>query len=546
MTQAPSPPIPPSPLSLPQTLAASWERCRGQGLKPDEPLDDTALGRGELADRLAANDRLLTLSRPMIEGLYRTIGSASSTVILADRDGMILSALGQTDFLDRASTVALRPGVDWTEGRMGTNAIGTALQTGRVTTVQGGQHYLERNRILTCVATPILAPAGGILGILDVSSDAREDLAHARALLCTTAELIEYRLLESFDEGFLTLHFHTRHDALADALHAVAVFDESGRLVASNRRARTWLELSPERPAATYETCFATPWSSVVDRAAQDGDVPFALQGVLGRPFIARARLGRPRHGDGGDGAAAMQRDASELGRMVLGDARVAQAVATLRQCAAGNAPLLFEGEMGTGKAHLARAFHADHRASPDAPLVGVDCATLPAGPTGEEALDRARARAGDGILFLVDIDALPIALQARLFDAATGPRARVVGVPRAPVAEAHRAGRLHATAFEAGGGRIVSLPAVRERTDFDALVEQLVREAMPERPIHVARETLALLRRYHWPGNVRELRNQLRLILALLPDDVTRLSPEDIPAEFRDEILAESTPRQR
>uniref|UniRef100_UPI002FC8AF13 sigma-54-dependent Fis family transcriptional regulator n=1 Tax=Aromatoleum sp. TaxID=2307007 RepID=UPI002FC8AF13 len=300
MTQAPSPPSPPSPLSLPQTLAASWERSRGQGLRPDAPLDDSALARGELADRLAANDRLLALSRPMIEGLYRTIGSASSTVILADRDGMILSALGQTEFLDRANTVALRPGVDWTEARMGTNAIGTALQTGTVTTVQGGQHYLERNRILTCVATPILAPAGGILGILDVSSDARENLAHARALLCTTAELIEYRLLESFDEGFLTLHFHTGRDALADPLHAVAIFDEGGALVASNRRARLWLDLPVDRPSATYEACFATPWSGLLDRAAQDGNVPFTLQGALGRTFIARAGRRRPRHGDGG------------------------------------------------------------------------------------------------------------------------------------------------------------------------------------------------------------------------------------------------------
>ncbi|MDT3669357.1 MAG: sigma 54-interacting transcriptional regulator [Aromatoleum sp.] len=543
MTQAPSPPVPPSPLSLPQTLAASWERCRGQGLRADEPLDDTALVRGELADRLAANGRLMALSRPMIEGLYRQIGSASSTVILADRDGTILSALGQTEFLDRASSVALRPGVDWTEARMGTNAIGTALQTGAVTTVQGGQHYLERNRILTCVATPILAPAGGILGILDVSSDARDDLSHARALLCTTAELIEYRLLEYFDGGFLTLHFHTRHDALADALHAVAVFDESRRLVASNRRARAWLELSAERPSATCETCFATSWSVLLDRAAQDADAPFALQGVLGRPFIARARLGRRRRSDGSERPAATAPDASRLGAMVLGDARIGETVATLRECAAGNAPLLFEGEMGTGRAYLARAFHADHRAPPDAPLVGLDCGTLPPGTAGEEALELAWARAGDGILFLVDVDALPIPLQARLFDGRRRLPARVVGVPRAPVAEAQRAGRFHASAFEAGGGRILSLPPVRERTDFDALVQQLVHDAMPERPIHVARETLVLLRRHHWPGNVRELRNQLRLILALIGDEAAQLSPEDIPPEFRDEILSDSAP---
>ena len=160
----------------------------------DDGRQGLLLATTEKYDALVV-DRML----PHVEGLtlIRTLRASDNTT-----PALILSALGgDAEFLDRASTIALRPGVDWTEARMGTNAIGTALQTGAVTMVQGGQHYLERNRILTCVATPILAPAGGILGILDVSSDARENLAHARALLCTTAELIEYRLLEAFEKA---------------------------------------------------------------------------------------------------------------------------------------------------------------------------------------------------------------------------------------------------------------------------------------------------------------------------------------------------------
>jgi transcriptional regulator of acetoin/glycerol metabolism len=533
MTHLPSPP---SPLSLPQTLVASWERSRGLGLRREEPLDDTPVARGEMADRLAANKRLLTLSRPMIEGLYRQIDNPSSTVLLADRDGVILSALGHTDSLDRASAIALRPGVDWTEARMGTNAIGTALETGMVTLVQGGQHYLERNRILTCVATPILAPAGGVLGILDVSSDARESLAHAGALLRTTAELIEYRLLETLDEGFLTLHFHNGCDALADALHAVAVFDEAGWLVASNRRARALLTLALDWPQASYEACFTTPWSGLVNRAAQQRDVPFALHGVDGRPFVARARLRAPPRRDGRARPAAPQPKASRLAALNLGDPRLVHIVETLRDAANGTAPLLFEGEMGTGKAYLARAFHADHRTSPDSPLVAFDCSTLPAGG-GEEQIDHAWSQAADGILFLVEIEALPMSLQAQLFGGKEGMRARVVGVMRRPLAALEHAGRLDLRRFDARGGRILSLPPLRERTDFAALVRQLVREAEPGRPIEVRPEALALLRRHRWPGNVRELRNHLRLILALMREEAAQLCAEDIPAELLDEI---------
>lgn len=527
----------PSHPSLPETLVASWKRSRAHGLRPDEPLNDTAVARGDLADRIAENRRLLAFSRPMIEGLYRQIGSPSSTVLLADREGMILSTLGHTDFLDRASSVALRPGVVWTEASMGTNAIGTALQTGSVVAVQGDQHFLARNRILTCVATPILAPTGGMLGILDVSSDARENLAHAGALLRTTAELIEHRLLETLDDGFLTLHFHTRRDSLADPLHAVTVFNEAGRLVASNRKARALLKLHSNHPEASWDACFATPWANVVSLARQAPDTPFPMHDAGGRPLVARSRLRMRRARPPERSATNTPRDDSRLSALALGDVRIARLIDTLRDCAMANTPLLVEGEMGTGKAHLLRAFHADHKASSDAPLVGLDCNTLPAGSAGEEELDRAWLQAANGMLCLVDIDALPTALQARLFDANDGHHARVVGIARRPLAELRRAGRLDLRNFDASGGRVLSLPPLRERSDFDALVRHFVREsASPDHPIHVCPDAIALLRRHRWPGNVRELRNQLRLILALMGDEAGQLCPSDIPSELFDE----------
>ncbi|AYH43311.1 Fis family transcriptional regulator [Azoarcus sp. DN11] len=521
-----SPPVP-----RPESLSASWQRSREHGLRPHAALNDTALAPGELTDRIAANNRLLAFSRPMIEGLYRQIGSPSSTVLLADRHGMILSALGHTDFLDRASRVALRPGVDWSEAAMGTNAIGTALHSGTVVTVQGDEHYLARNRVLTCVATPILAPTGGMLGILDVSSDAHENLTHAEALLRTTAELIEHRLLETLDDGFLTLHFHTRRDALADPLHALVVFDEGGRLVASNRKARALLGLDAKHPATTCEACFATPWGTLVEWAARTPDAPFPLYDLKGRTLIARANLRPRRRRHAGTQSASVRREDSRLGAIGLGDERIAHIVETLRMNAATKVPLLIEGEMGTGKAHLVRAFHEDHKPSSDAPLIGIDCSALPDGAAAEAEIGRARAQAANGILFLVEIDALPTTLQARLFDAGDG--TRLIGAARRPLADLRNEGRLDLRGFEAAGGQVLSLPPLRERSDFDALVCQFVLEAAGGRPIYVCPDALTLLHRHRWPGNLRELRNQLRLMLALMGDEANQLCPEDIPPEL-------------
>ena len=512
----------PVPSPLPETFAAPRHGL-GAGPGPDDASGDGAFG--EPIEGPGASARLLALSRPIIDGLYRQIGRPSSMVLLADRAGMILGVAGQADFLERIGAAALRPGVAWSAAGMGAKLIGAAASTGMLGTLPGDRHASERGRSVSCITTPIFAPPGGTLGIVDVGSDARENLAHAGALLRTTAELIEYRLLETLDTGFLVVHFHTRRDALADPLHALAIFDEGGRLVANNRRARAALKLRGAERATLYDACFATPWPHLVSWAAQQRNMPFSLQGIGGRWFIARAGLRAERR----------QAD-SCLGAMILGDPRIALIVDTLRACAAERTPLLFEGEMGTGKAYFAQAFHADHRPSTDAPFVMLDCSTLAAGDAGEEELERAWSHAADGILFLVEIEALAAAQQARLFEANEGRCVRVICASRQPLASLRSAGRLDLRGFDAAGGRILSLPPLRERGDFDALVRQFVRDAAPERPIYLCPDALALLRRYRWPGNLRELRNQLRLILALMGEEAGQLCPEDIPAELLDD----------
>ena len=518
-------------------LRASWERSRAHGLAPDQPLPHAPVARGELGDRLEANARLLTFSRPVIENLYRQIGSPSSTVLLADSQGLILSAVGDPDFMDRAARVALSPGARWTEDTMGTNAIGTALHAGTEVTVRGQEHFLARNRFLTCVAMPILAPAGGVLGILDVSSDARADISHADALLRTTAELIEHQLIESLDDGFLTLRFHRHAELLGSPLEALTVFDEGGRLVASNRPARALLGLNDEQPSALCAECFATSWAGLVGWAALRQNTPFPLLTARGHTYAARAGLRPPRprgaRRHANEGSAPY---ASHLAAMDLGEPRMTALIETLRRASPDAAPLLLEGETGSGKTHLVRALHHD-QSPPEAPLATLDCPLLAAGGAPEaEALD-ALHRAGAGILVLREVGALAVPLQGRLLrEAAACGGARIVATTTRPLAELVAAGHFADEAFAAQGGRRLALPPLRERTDFDALVRLFVREACPERTVFVCPDALTRLRAHRWPGNLRELRNQLRLILALMGDDAGQLCPEDIPPELFDE----------
>lgn len=530
----------PPPFEPPSSgLRTSWERSRGHGLRSDQPLPDAPVPRVELSDRLEANARLLTFSRPVIENLYQQIGSPSSTVLLADGHGVILSTVGCPDFLDRAASVALSVGTQWREADMGTNAIGTALHTGRTVAVHGDEHYLDRNRFLACVATPILAPGGGIAGILDISTDARAGLSHANALLRTTAELIEHRLIESLDGGFLSIQFHTRPDLVGSPLEALVVFDEDGRLVASNRPARSLLALDPRRPSAQCHECFAISWAGLMGRAAVCQDAPFPLSNLSGRTYSARARLHATRHKATAGMRTTSPQGVSRLLAMRSDDARITVVIDTLRRGANTKRPFLIAGETGSGKTHLVHAFHEDYRSGPDTPLITLDCTTVSsdAGTAARETLAALRQASG-GHLMLEQVGDLSFASQAGLFcAAATDADARLIATTTRPLAVLASERRFDFTAFEACGGQAVSLPPLRERSDFRMLVRTFVREFSLGRPIHVCPDAIELLRRHNWPGNLSELRSRLKLVVALMGDEANQLCPEDIPAEFLEDV---------
>ena len=157
---------------VPGAILQSWRRCRGLGLAANarpaiEPID---------APRLRAmreqHERLWRLARAEVEMLAADAANTGSIAILTDAEGWILDAEGSAAFLDKAGRVALMPGACWSEARVGTNAIGTAIADARAVEVRGGEHYAAPHRILNCAASPIFDPYGRMVGVLDISGDA--------------------------------------------------------------------------------------------------------------------------------------------------------------------------------------------------------------------------------------------------------------------------------------------------------------------------------------------------------------------------------------
>jgi DNA-binding NtrC family response regulator len=217
-----------------------------------------------------------------------------------------------------------------------------------------------------------------------------------------------------------------------------------------------------------------------------------------------------------------------------------------VRLVAGQDMTVLLGGETGTGKTRLARLIHelSPRRAEP---FLVINCGALAAELIESEMFghvkgaftgaDRVRtgkfAAAGRGTLLLDEIDALPLALQAKLLRAveervfepvgsneSLPVQARLIAASNRPLELEVEAGRFRADLYYRLNVIGFYLPPLRERP---GMIRHLAASFLADcaarngRPVHgITHEALRILENYSWAGNIRELRNVIERAVAL------------------------------
>jgi two-component system nitrogen regulation response regulator NtrX len=225
-------------------------------------------------------------------------------------------------------------------------------------------------------------------------------------------------------------------------------------------------------------------------------------------------------------------------------------------------APVLLEGESGTGKNRVAAAIHRNSTRVGQR-LVEVNCASIPTELVEAELFGHIRGsftgaltnRAGlveqahRSTLFLNEIGDMALAAQSKLLQALdTGRIRRVGGASDIPVDFRLMAATNKDLEAEVSEGRFrddlffrlnvlrIHVPPLRERReDIPALARHFVDEAcqrnrLEPRRLHPA--ALRILLDYEWPGNVRELRNVVERMAILAESE--ELSARDAHAALK------------
>jgi hypothetical protein len=178
-------------------ISASWARALRHGVDPDGGSAAEPLSAAELAERRRASP-LAALLPALRDGLAPAAAPPRHILLVCDAEGRVLwrdgglAAAGRGRTADR---LGFAEGAGWAESSAGTNAIGTALVTGRPLRVHSGEHYVRRLRRWTCAAAPLHDPRDGrLLGVVDVTGPAADAHPVTLSLVSAVARVAEHEL----------------------------------------------------------------------------------------------------------------------------------------------------------------------------------------------------------------------------------------------------------------------------------------------------------------------------------------------------------------
>jgi len=551
-----------------ERLARSWRRSMAAGLLPTGRLSDYGHpSDSNLNHALARNHDLLAHSRPVMEYLFEQVRHSHSMVILADNRGMLINTQGDVDFLSKAERVALASGASWHEQHRGTNAIGTALAEAESVEIHGGEHFLERNGFLTCAAAPIMSADGKLVGIIDISGDQRSQHPHTLGLVSMAARMIENRLVISACRHHIRLHLHAHPEGIGTVAEGIIALSDDGWIVGANRNGLAQLHLTPH-------DLDATPLARIIDvrldellsRHKRRPDQPMQVHLHDGTSLFVQVHAEQAALTIAPPPTCSVVATDDALSGLDTGDIHWRIASDKARRVVGKPIPLLIHGESGVGKEIFARAVH-DTGPRRNGPFVAINCAAVPenlmeaelfgyapgafTGARREGSLGRLREAHG-GTLFLDEIGDMPLSLQTCLLrvlqERQVSPLGggKLVDVDFALICATHRKlreetdkGSFRSDLYYRINGLTVNLPALRERSDFQALTERLLDDLNPGRDIHLAANLLAPLSRYHWPGNLRQYASVLRTASAMLDPDEECINWQHLPDDLAEELTA-------
>ena len=510
------------PNAVRKPILASWWRSRQWHVAADH-IELDYLHDPDLESNLART------ADPVLRHLHEQLDGQPISIILTDSAGVVLTRLTADRDLERQlDGVKLAPGFSYAEARVGTNGIGTALESGGPAHVFGHEHYAEHLEQFGCAGVPIHDPVSGkTVGVIDLTCWRKNADPLLVSLVKATADQITQALLAAGSRR--DMHLLQEYVRACRRTGGI-VLALGNNVVMLNDHARQVLDPGDQSALIGH----ATEALARHNPGAVTVDLP---SGVAARMFCRRIS------GDGpfADGVVHVKLAAAALVAPEVPAPRAAMylpglvgsGVLWLRACREAETLydasdwMTIEGESGVGKLALARAVH--QRRNPAAPFHVLDAADA-----DQDWLTKARGELldGAGLLVIRHVDALNArqmhTLASALQEARTAKRHKELRVAVTLNRKQASADLTRLLRFFQG---TVELPPLRHHIeDLHELVPFFLARLSGQGRLTCSPEAMQLLLRHNWPGNAEQLWQVLKQVVQRRRAGV--IMPKDLPPE--------------
>jgi PAS domain S-box-containing protein len=556
---------------VPSYIAESWKRSRERNIDPFHFSPSAYLSPEIYEKKKSDNQYLISIARPFMENIYRSLEQSRYLVVLYDSEGYHLIRIGQRADFERSMQFTIREGLCFEEEKVGTCGFSLVKWLRRPIQIIGCEHYSALLQYVVGSYAPINDPIrGGLMGVIGITGARTIPNLHTLGIAVAASTAIENSIKLEHSGKVLSIYgkaLQTTMDSLADG---IILIDSGGRIYEINASAKEIFGLSKEKVKGKHisDVYPLTDLESLImnilryqDREGQEMDIQIQNQVYLTTIQFARGEK------DDVQGVIVQLKNLKKLSRIVhhltgdhaqftfdtmIGSSPKSLEIKSLAKLAAqSDANIIIEGESGTGKEVLAQVIHnASLRAKE--PFVVINCSAIPSelmestlfghekgAFTGATHTHIGKFELADrGTVFLDEIVEMPLNMQVKLLRVLAenkiervGARKsihidiRVIAATNRDLTKEIEENRFREDLFYRLNVFRIKLPPLRERKEeIYELVPVFVQQFssfLNKRVEKISDEYYDFLMNYSWPGNIRELRNAIQYSMATLDGPV-------------------------
>ena len=540
-------------------IKSSLERCSKFGMTEDQIYSKKIIDNAELQVVFAKNRNLILTASPYIEHLMSIVRGKNFFVLLTDKEGCILNAIGDEKILSEAFNLKMIAGAYMNEECIGTNAMSLVIKSEEPVQLSGKDHFIKAYHRWTCSGAPIKDVNSNLIGALNLTGYSDSVHPHTLGMVIAASNAIEEMLkVKEYNrlQNMTNKHIKTIFNSMPVA---ILTSDLEGRIKIYNQKAVDLCGNKYKQLTATNVSEIIEEWSSVKDAINLEKNVSRTINIRALRNHFPCLMTASPIYNPQDDSIEivfVLKEDQTKINKRhfqpyytfdkIMGkDKNFVSTIEYAKKISNNRSTILILGESGCGKEVFAQSIH-NYSKRMDEPFVALNCGAIPNQLIESELFGYEEGaytgakkggnigkfeQANNGTIMLDEIGEMPLDMQTRLLRVlqeniitkigSQNPipiDVRIIAATNKDLKKEVELGRFRKDLFYRLNVLPLYLPPLKERKSDIYLLFQYFMKSISEKygkkEIEISDESLMILENYSWPGNVRELENIAELIV--------------------------------